>query len=121
VFVLIVVKMCSSVTSVGEYLHFYYLTLNYSHFSLMVLSLSVLLVCFTHHRLGPLACSNLELTSETVSPFRQYGRAPCMGDQPVARAIPTQDSTTHTHTHTKNMNIHVSGSIWTHSSSLQTG
>jgi hypothetical protein len=50
-------------------------------------------VC-TFHGIGPLACSEPELTSEAVNPFRYFGGTPCLGDRPVARPVRTQDSTT---------------------------
>jgi hypothetical protein len=40
------------------------------------------------------ACSDSKLTCETLNPFRHFGRTPRMGDQPIARPLPTQDSTT---------------------------
>jgi hypothetical protein len=49
---------------------------------------------YTFHELGPLACFCSELTSETLSHFRQFGRTPWTRDQPNARPLPTQDSTT---------------------------
>jgi len=39
------------------------------------------------HGLGPLACS------ETMNPFVQFGGTPWMWDWPIARSVPTQDST----------------------------
>jgi hypothetical protein len=53
------------------------------------------------HRLGLLACSDSEIISETSNTFRHLYRTPWMGDQPVTRLIPTQDSTAQ-----KNMDIH---------------
>jgi len=50
--------------------------------------------CCMFHGLGPLTCSYSELTSETVNAFRHFGRTPWTGDRPIARPIPTQDSTT---------------------------
>jgi hypothetical protein len=42
-----------------------------------------------------LSYSKSQLTSETMTPVRHFGRSPWTGDQPVARPIPTQDSTKH--------------------------
>jgi hypothetical protein len=53
------------------------------------------------HGLGPLACSDSGLTSETMSPFRHFVRTPWTGDRPIASLLPTQDRTTQ-----KNMEIH---------------
>jgi len=43
------------------------------------------------HALGPLACSDSELTYETMNPFRHTGRTLWMGDRPSARHPPTQE------------------------------
>jgi len=56
---------------------------------------------YTLHRLGPLAYSESELTSETKNPFRHFGRIPWIGDQPIAGPLPIQDITTQ-----KNTDIH---------------
>jgi len=48
----------------------------------------------TFHALGPVVCSESELTSESMNPFRHFGRTPWTGYQPVARPVPTQNSTT---------------------------
>jgi len=39
--------------------------------------------CCTFHELCPLACSDSELTSETMNPFRHFGRIPWTGDRPI--------------------------------------
>jgi len=39
-----------------------------------------------------------ELTSEKMIPFRYFGRTLWMGDRPVSRILPTQDSTTQANT-----------------------
>jgi hypothetical protein len=36
-------------------------------------------ICCTFHGLGPVACSNSELTSETMNPLRHFGRIPLTG------------------------------------------
>jgi hypothetical protein len=56
------------------------------------------LLAFMFHRLVPLACSESELSSETVNPFIHVGRTPWTGDQPIARPIPKQDSITQRNT-----------------------
>jgi hypothetical protein len=43
-----------------------------------------ILICI-FHRLGPLACSASELTSETMNPFKCFGRTPCTGDWSTVR------------------------------------
>jgi len=43
--------------------------------------------------LVPLAFSDTELTSETIYHFRRFGRTPRTGDRPIARSLPTWDST----------------------------
>jgi len=48
--------------------------------------------CSMFHRLGPLACSDSALTSETMKPSRHFGRTPWMGDRPVSNPLHTQDS-----------------------------
>jgi hypothetical protein len=48
-----------------------------------------------------MACSYSELPSETMDPFRYFGRIPWTGDRSIARPLPTQDSTTQ-----KNVDIH---------------
>jgi hypothetical protein len=45
--------------------------------------------------LGCLTCSYSKLTSETITPFRHFGRTSRMMDRPIANTLPTQDSTTH--------------------------
>jgi len=45
------------------------------------------------HGLAPLTSSGSELNSETTNPFRHFGRTPWTGDQPIARPVPTLDST----------------------------
>jgi len=44
-------------------------------------------------RLGPLACSDSELTSETMSQFGHLCRTPWMGDQPIVRPSSSEDDT----------------------------
>jgi hypothetical protein len=44
--------------------------------------------CCVFHGLGPLACFETELTSETMDPSRHFGRTPWMGHRPVARPLP---------------------------------
>jgi len=51
--------------------------------------------------LGSLASSDSELTHETVNLLKQPARPPWMGDRPIARPLPTQESTTQ-----KNADIH---------------
>jgi len=41
----------------------------------------------------PLACSDSELTSETMNSFIHFGRTPWTGDRPISRPLPTQDTT----------------------------
>jgi len=48
--------------------------------------------------LGPLACSDAELISETVYHLIHFGTTPWTGDQPIAWALPTQDSRTQQNT-----------------------
>jgi len=52
------------------------------------------LLSYTYYRLGPLACSDLELTSATMNRFRHLGRTPWTGDLPTAKPLPTQNNTT---------------------------
>jgi hypothetical protein len=59
------------------------------------------IACGMFHGLGFLACSYLELTSDTMDPFRYFERTPWTGDRPIARSLPTQDCTTQ-----KNADIH---------------
>jgi len=66
----------------------------------MVVKLIHLLFCMVC-TLGPLVCSKSELTSETMNPFKHFGRTPWMGHQFITRPLPTEDSTTW-----KNANIH---------------
>jgi len=40
------------------------------------------------------ACSNPELTYETMIPFRYYSRTPWIGDRPIARSLRAEVSTT---------------------------
>jgi len=47
------------------------------------------------HGLGPLACSDSELTSETMKRSKCFGRTPWTGNRPIAKPLPTQDSTAH--------------------------
>jgi len=54
----------------------------------------ICLLTYTFHGLGPAACSESELTSETMNSFRHFGRTPWSGDRPIARSLPTQDGTT---------------------------
>jgi hypothetical protein len=49
--------------------------------------------CFTVHGTGRLACFDSESTFETTNPFRHSGRNPCTGDRPIARRLPTQNTT----------------------------
>jgi hypothetical protein len=46
------------------------------------------------------ARSDSELTSETMNPFRHFGRIPWTGDRPIPKSLPTQKGTTQ-----KNANI----------------
>jgi hypothetical protein len=48
----------------------------------------------TFHGLDSLACSASELTSDAVNTFRYFGGTLWMGDQPIARPVPTQNNTT---------------------------
>jgi hypothetical protein len=41
--------------------------------------------------IGPFWPVHSELNSETINPFRYFGRTPWMGDQPVAKSLPSQD------------------------------
>jgi len=41
-----------------------------------------------------MAYSAVELTFETTNPFHHFGRTPWTVDRPIARPVPTQDSTT---------------------------
>jgi hypothetical protein len=50
-------------------------------------TLAMLFVAFTYHKLDPLTCSQSELTSETVNPFRHFGRTPSKGDRLIARPL----------------------------------
>jgi hypothetical protein len=50
--------------------------------------------CFSLQELGLLASSDLDFTSETVTPFRRFDMTPWMGDQPVASPLYAQDSKT---------------------------
>jgi hypothetical protein len=59
--------------------------------------------CCTYHELDPVAYSNSELTSETMTtPSSHFGRTPRTGDRPIARPLLTQDSTTQ-----RNEDIHL--------------
>jgi len=49
----------------------------------------------------PLVCSNSELTSDTMNPFRHFGMTPWMMDWSVARHLPSWDSITQ-----KNTDLH---------------
>jgi len=49
-----------------------------------------------------------------MNPFRQFGRIPWKGDQPNARPLRTQDSTTRARTH-----IHTSSGIQTQDPSVR--
>jgi hypothetical protein len=49
------------------------------------------------HGLGLLASSKAELTTETTNPFQHFGRIPCTGNRPIARILPTKDSTAQGH------------------------
>jgi hypothetical protein len=51
-------------------------------------------ICCSFHGLGPLTCSDSELTSGTKNSFRYTCRIPWTGDRPIARPVPTQYSTT---------------------------
>jgi len=53
------------------------------------------------HRVGPLACFDLELTSETVDPFGHLGRVPWTGDQLIVRPLSTHDIATR-----ENVDVH---------------
>jgi len=44
--------------------------------------------------LGSLACSASELTSESMNPFRHFGRTPWTGNSPITGPPPTQESAT---------------------------
>jgi hypothetical protein len=48
----------------------------------------------TSHELGPLASSELELTSEIMNPFRHFCRNPWNWNYPIANILSAQDSTT---------------------------
>jgi len=58
--------------------------------------------CCTFHRLGPLACSDLELTSETMNPFRHFGRTPWLGGLVLCK------SSTYTGQHNTEKHGHIS-------------
>jgi len=44
--------------------------------------------------MGPLTSFESESISETMNPFKYIGRTPWTGDQPIAKPLPPQDSTT---------------------------
>jgi len=46
------------------------------------------------HGSGALTCYDSELTSENLKPSRYLGRTLWMGDRPIARPLPANDSTT---------------------------
>jgi len=45
--------------------------------------------CFTFHWLVHLICSDSELTSETMIPFRHFVMTPWMGERLIATSLPT--------------------------------
>jgi len=45
------------------------------------------MLAFTIHLLRPLTCSDLELNSETMNPFRYFGRIPRARDRPSLLAV----------------------------------
>jgi hypothetical protein len=51
---------------------------------------------FYHGLVGSVVCFESELTSETVVPFRHFGRTGCL---PIARSLPTQGRTPQKNTH----------------------
>jgi len=65
-----------------------------------------------------LACSDIELTSETMNPFRHFGRLPWMGDEPTARPQSTQDRTGQHSTERLKTHIHTSSMIETYDPSV---
>jgi hypothetical protein len=70
----------------------------------------------TFDGLGPLYCSNSEWTSETMNPFRYFGRTPWTGDGPL------QDLYLHRTAQHRKMraNMHASIGIRTHDPSVRT-
>jgi len=70
--------------------------LNFKHYTIshktptFLSELKIKIAC-TFHGLGPPACSDSELTSETNNPFRNFRRTPWMGDRPIARPPSTQE------------------------------
>jgi hypothetical protein len=50
--------------------------------------------CLSTSWIDPLTCSESDLTSGSMNPFRHFGRTPWTGDRPIAKPLPTQERTT---------------------------
>jgi len=58
------------------------------------------------HGLGPVTCSESELTSGTVNPFSYFGRTPQTGISP-SQVLCLHGTARHTHTHIHKADIRV--------------
>jgi len=74
------------------------------------------LLIYTFHRLDPVVFSDPELTSETMNPFRHFGRTPWMGIGPSYEVCL---HSTAQHKKTRKY-VHVSSGIRTHDRNVRT-
>jgi hypothetical protein len=65
-------------------------TLRISIYLHLTEKLLIRLAASVFHKLSPVACSESELTSETMNPFGHFGRTPWMGDGPISRPLNLQ-------------------------------